>query len=95
MTKGGATALGISQSIGSLRTGFQADILVADGDPSADLSSLRKVHAVYRAAQLVSGLPPSRDGIASRQRSDCKAVGQPMSTGAPPVSDKGGSPKCQ
>jgi imidazolonepropionase-like amidohydrolase len=58
MTKGGAAALGLSRSVGRLGPGFQADILVVDGDPSSDISSLRRVLAVYTAGQLVRALPP-------------------------------------
>jgi imidazolonepropionase-like amidohydrolase len=57
MTEGGAAALGLSRSVGSLQPGFQADILVVDGDPSTDISSLRRVLAVYSAGQLVRALP--------------------------------------
>jgi imidazolonepropionase-like amidohydrolase len=42
-THGGAVALGIDQAVGSLRSGFLADLVVVDGDPVADPGLLGRV----------------------------------------------------
>ncbi len=63
MTEGGAAALGLSSSIGRLEAGWQADLLVVRGDPSTDIRCLRRVCAVYKDGQLVSGSLP--DGEAA------------------------------
>ena len=47
-TLNGATYLGRAGRVGSLAAGKQADLVVLDGDPSADISAIRKVELVFR-----------------------------------------------
>jgi imidazolonepropionase-like amidohydrolase len=54
LTSGGAAALGRNKEIGRLAAGAKADLLVVDGDPSQDMTALRRVLAVYRSGRLVS-----------------------------------------
>lgn len=48
MSGNGARALGLGASKGQLKPGFDADLLVLDGDPAADPSSLRQLKWVFR-----------------------------------------------
>jgi len=43
-----ADALGMSDRIGSLRAGYDADIIAVDGDPSTDISAVKRVVFVMR-----------------------------------------------
>ena len=52
-TSQSAQALGIGNEVGRLRPGFQADILVVEGDPLADLSLLQRPRTVVAAGELV------------------------------------------
>jgi imidazolonepropionase-like amidohydrolase len=52
-TSRAAEACGLPGSKGSLRAGFDADILVVQGDPLTDLAALHDVRAVYRAGARV------------------------------------------
>jgi imidazolonepropionase-like amidohydrolase len=54
-----ATALGLVDSIGAIAPGLVADIIATDGDPSADITALRRVTFVMRGGRIV------RDGGAS------------------------------
>jgi imidazolonepropionase-like amidohydrolase len=54
LTEGGAAALGRAKEIGRLGPGAMADLVVVDGDPSEDITVLRRVLAVYRSGRLVS-----------------------------------------
>lgn len=47
-----ARVLGIDETVGTLRPGLAADVLVVGGDPSADLARLRDVRLVMQAGQL-------------------------------------------
>jgi imidazolonepropionase-like amidohydrolase len=47
-TMNGATYLGRADRVGSIATGKQADLVVLDGDPSAQMSDLRKVSLVFK-----------------------------------------------
>jgi enamidase len=47
-TLNGATYLGRAGRVGSLAAGKQADLVVLDGDPSADVSAMRKVELVFK-----------------------------------------------
>lgn len=46
-----ARVLGIDETVGTLRPGLAADVLVVGGDPSADLARLRDVRLVMQAGQ--------------------------------------------
>ena len=46
-------ALGMAAQIGSIRKGKQADLLVVDGDPTADISALSRVRMVMQAGRIV------------------------------------------
>lgn len=48
-----AEALGLADRIGSIGVGKQADLLVVDGDPLADISALERVRMVMRAGRVV------------------------------------------
>ena len=44
----GAEALGLSDQIGSIASGFQADIIALDGDPLKDITAVRRVVFVMK-----------------------------------------------
>jgi imidazolonepropionase-like amidohydrolase len=53
-TRNNAIVLGLQDEIGTLETGKQADLIVVDGDPLADIAILRdrdKILAVYKGGQ--------------------------------------------
>jgi imidazolonepropionase-like amidohydrolase len=53
-----AECLGLGDQVGTIEPGKQADLLVVDGDPLADLSVLRRPErlvGVWKAGQLVAG----------------------------------------
>jgi imidazolonepropionase-like amidohydrolase len=47
-TLNGAIALGFDKEIGTIEKGKLADFLIIDGDPSKDISDIRKVQYVFR-----------------------------------------------
>jgi imidazolonepropionase-like amidohydrolase len=51
-TSRAAECLGISNRTGSIRTGYEADLLVVDGDPLADIGVLKKVILVINDGQI-------------------------------------------
>jgi|TARA_B100000586_G_scaffold62771_1_gene43403 imidazolonepropionase-like amidohydrolase len=53
-TRSPAAALGIIDSIGTVEAGKEADLLVVDGDPSADLECLRDLAAVFKGGTRVT-----------------------------------------
>ena len=57
VTEGGAAALGRTGVLGRLCVGATADLLVVEGDPTVDITALRRVLAVYRSGRLVAGSP--------------------------------------
>jgi len=63
-TSGSAEAIGVGSVAGRLAVGRQADILVVDGDPVADLSALGRPLAVYQAGRSIAGVGP-RGGLAA------------------------------
>jgi imidazolonepropionase-like amidohydrolase len=48
-----AEAVGIEQSVGTLKPGMQADLIYVDGDPLADLGALSRVETVVLGGELV------------------------------------------
>ncbi len=54
-TLGSATVCGLEAEIGSVEAGKQADLLVVQGDPLADLSALTRPILVLHAGQVVRG----------------------------------------
>ncbi|TWG19700.1 imidazolonepropionase-like amidohydrolase [Micromonospora taraxaci] len=53
-TSVGAEVCGLGGRKGRVRPGFEADLLIVDGDPTSDITVLRRPLAVYRAGDLVS-----------------------------------------
>ena len=52
-TRNGAEGLGLDYLIGTIEPGKEADLLLVEGDPLADLGALRQVNRVYLAGKLV------------------------------------------
>ena len=48
-----AEALGLSDRIGAIAAGLEADIIAVDGDPSRDIRTLRRVSFVMKAGRVV------------------------------------------
>lgn len=53
-TSVGAEVCGLGRRKGRVRPGFEADLLIVDGDPTSDITALRRPLAVYRAGDLVT-----------------------------------------
>ncbi|WFE49441.1 amidohydrolase family protein [Micromonospora sp. WMMD1155] len=53
-TSVGAEVCGLGRRKGRIRPGVEADLLIVDGDPTRDITALRRPLAVYRAGDLVS-----------------------------------------
>jgi imidazolonepropionase-like amidohydrolase len=51
-TSRAAELLGISTRTGSIRAGYEADLVVVDGDPLADIGVLKKVMLVINDGQI-------------------------------------------
>ncbi len=47
-THNGAVALGFDKTIGTIETGKSADLIIIDGDPSKNISDIRKVLYVFK-----------------------------------------------
>jgi len=59
-TRNNAAILGLQDEIGTLESGKQADLIIVDGDPLADITVLcdrEKILAVYKGGQAVVRLP--------------------------------------
>ena len=56
MTTVAAHACGISTMVGSIEEGKKADLLVVDGNPLEDISSINRVRAVFIGGRLVAPL---------------------------------------
>jgi imidazolonepropionase-like amidohydrolase len=49
----GAEAMGLGKTLGRIAPGFDADLIAVDGDPSTDITALRRVVFVMRAGKVV------------------------------------------
>ncbi len=54
MTAVAATVIGLGAVKGRIAPGYDADLLLVDGDPLADPAALHRIRAVYRAGTLVT-----------------------------------------
>jgi imidazolonepropionase-like amidohydrolase len=54
-TLNNAKALGIEDSHGTVEAGRAADLLIVNGDPATDISSVSNVHMVVQAGQIIIG----------------------------------------
>ena len=65
-TGGAADAIGRGASVGTLRQGKLADLLVAAGDPTSDVSAVRRPLLVMKAGTAIDrgevGLSPESPG---------------------------------
>lgn len=52
-TKNGADLLGLGDSIGLVKEGYTADLVLVEGDPSENISDLHNVRAVFQAGKEV------------------------------------------
>ena len=52
-THNGAEVLGIGDSVGLVKEGYQADLTVLDGDPTADMGAYEKIAATYFGGEKV------------------------------------------
>ncbi len=53
-TAGSAQALGLDDSIGRIALGYEADLVVLQGDPTTDITACGRVSAVYRGGRPVN-----------------------------------------
>ena len=56
-TSSGARLLGLESQIGSIATGFVADLVAVDGDPWVDITAVGRAAFVMRDGVVVRGLP--------------------------------------
>jgi imidazolonepropionase-like amidohydrolase len=60
--------MGMADSLGTVRVGQVADLVLLDADPTADVANLARIHAVVRAGQVfgAEALGRLRDKLYSR-----------------------------
>lgn len=67
-----ADALGLGSTTGRLAAGYEADVIVVDGDPEADISALRRLRRV---------IARGRDYLPDSGRFDVSNPGTPLASG--------------
>jgi len=60
-TRTAAECLGWQEDVGLLEVGRWADILIVDGDPTEDITAVKRVYAVFKGGRLVSRTPAAAD----------------------------------
>jgi imidazolonepropionase-like amidohydrolase len=57
-----AESLRLDKAIGTVAPGFDADIIATDGDPSSDITAVRRVSFVMKGGRIVrnEGAPPAQ-----------------------------------
>ena len=50
-TKNGADYLGLGDTLGQVKEGYTADLIVVGGDPSSDIAALKDIKAVYQSGK--------------------------------------------
>jgi len=53
-----ADAIGLGDRIGSLKVGYDADVIAVDGDPSKDISTVKRVVFVMRGGVIYKWTGP-------------------------------------
>ena len=53
-TRDASKAIGVSDIVGTLEKGKEADILVVDGNPAQDIAAVRDVLAVFQGGSMVT-----------------------------------------
>lgn len=54
-----AESLGLGERIGSVRPGYQADLVALDGDPLADITAVRRVRFVMKGGTVYKNVAPA------------------------------------
>jgi imidazolonepropionase-like amidohydrolase len=62
----GAEALGMSDRLGSVAPGFEADIIALDGDPLKDIEAVRRVYFVMKGGVVYKNTPSTAKGFRHR-----------------------------
>jgi len=55
-----AEAIGLGQTIGSIASGMEADIIAIDGDPLTDITAVRRVVFVMKGGKIYKNLVPAK-----------------------------------